>query len=77
MKKKTKEIMDWYQGPLRKKRVAELRYKLAVARGFISHLQTVLKGIPLPETIQLSTQDGDFNFDLEAIEKILKETSDP
>jgi hypothetical protein len=34
----TLELMDWYQGPLTKKRLAELRYKLAKARGMLISL---------------------------------------
>jgi len=34
----TDDLMDWYQGPLTKKRLAELRYKLAKARGMLISL---------------------------------------
>lgn len=73
---KNNKTKDWYKGPLSKARVAELRYKLALARGFITQLQTVLLGISLPETLELSTRDGDFKIDLKAIKQLLKETAD-
>lgn len=72
MKKKTK---DWYAGPKTKKHIADLRYKLAITRGFISQLETALRG--LPKFIRLYTQDGEVDLSTAYLEKLLKETSDP
>lgn len=75
MKKKTTKVKDWYKGPKTKKRIAELRYKLGLARGFLTQLQFALEG--LPKFIQLSTQDGDIELNVKYLKDLLKETSDP
>lgn len=74
-KRKKSKVMDWYQGPLTKKRVAELRRKLAQTRGFLYQLQFALRGVP--EFINLSTKDGEIDLSVKYLEKLLKETSDP
>jgi len=65
---------DWYKGPKTKKHIAELRYKLALTRGFLMQLQFAIQG--LPKFVNLSTQDGEVDLNPQYIENLLKETSD-
>lgn len=74
-KKKNADLMEWYKGPLTEERVAELRHKLALTRGFLMQLQFAVEGIP--SYINLSTESGEVYLDKEYIENLLKETSDP
>jgi hypothetical protein len=57
-----KDLTDWYVGPLTKKRLAELRYKLAKARGLL---------------ISFTDPDPQYHPLLSEIKNILKETEDP
>lgn len=74
MKRKAK-TKDWYEGPLTKKHVADLRHKLALTRGFLYQLQFALEG--LPSFVNLSTQSGEVDLNPKFIEELLKETADP
>jgi hypothetical protein len=51
--------MDWYQGPLTKKRVAELRYKLAKARGMLISLINDEHLLAYEEAIQILEETVD------------------
>ena len=70
-----KKLKNWYKEPKTKKHIAELRYKLALTRGFLTQLQFALQG--LPKLIHLSTEDGDIDLNTKYIENLLKKTSDP
>ena len=74
-KKKTTRTKDWYKGPKTKKHIAELRYKLALTRGFLMQLQFALEGVP--QFVNLSTQDGEIDLSAKYLKELLKETSDP
>lgn len=74
MKRKAK-TKDWYKGPKTKKHIAELRYKLALTRGFLMQLQFAIEG--LPSFVSLSTESGEVDLNPKFIENLLKETADP
>jgi hypothetical protein len=63
--KEHKDLMDWYVGPLTEERLAQLRYKLAGARGTLTCL------------INWETDDRELLPSTEEIISILKETEDP
>lgn len=55
---------SWYVGPLTKRRVAELRKKLGIARGMIDNVREAIEhGEPLPTP--------------ESLARAMKETIDP
>jgi hypothetical protein len=58
------ELLSWYVGPLTKERLAELRYKLAKARGL------------LVSFIDWETDDKDLVPTTQEVKDILKETED-
>jgi hypothetical protein len=61
-RKKKRQTTGWFEGSLTKDRLAELRFKLAKARGLL---------------ISFTDPDSQYHPDLEEIKIILKETEDP
>lgn len=55
------KLLEWYNGPLTKRHVAELRKKLAIARGMLDTLAEANMG----------------NYVTKQIRSTLKETADP
>jgi hypothetical protein len=61
----TDDIMDWYKGPLTETRMAELRHKLAKARGLLMMFTN------------WETDNKDYVPTTQEVMDILKETEDP
>jgi len=57
-----KDLMDWYEGPLTKERIAELRFKLAKARGLL---------------MSFCDPNPKYHPTVNEVKQILKETEDP
>jgi hypothetical protein len=73
-------LADWYEGPLNKQHIAELRHKLASLRGFLYQLKFDLEDLHLPQNAAIHTAGGGkidlSGGTLEEINRLLEETSD-